>query len=388
MRTKTTLFLLLMMLPIYSMVVSDNLESIMRTKPYLQNPIDNGITVLWLTNVPVHSWVEYGEEPNDLNLKAQTLIDGQVLSNNKHHQIRLKNLKPNTEYYYRACSREITLYQAYKKEFGDTVYSETYSFRTAPATGQGADFTAIVFNDLHQNKNMLSLLMKQVSDIDYDMVFFNGDCIDDPKDESSALKFLTTMNELVNAESKPTFFIRGNHEIRNAYSIKLRDIVEYVGKETTYGSFNWGDTRFVLLDCGEDKPDDHWVYYDLNSFEEFRIDQAEFLKKEMQNKDFKKAKKRVLIHHIPVYGNDDKYKPCTELWHPLLVKMPFNISISGHTHIYNYLPIGTEENKFPAYIGGGHKEGTGTVLILKKEGNKLSIKVISDNGTILRDEIL
>ena len=36
--------------------------------------------------------------------------------------------------------------------------------------------------------------------------------------------------------------MRGNHEIRNAYSIGLRDHFDYVG-DKTYASFNWGDTR-------------------------------------------------------------------------------------------------------------------------------------------------
>lgn len=34
----------------------------------------------------------------------------------------------------------------------------------------------------------------------------------------------------------------------------------------TYDSFNWRDTRIVILDYGEDKPDFHWGYYDLNDF--------------------------------------------------------------------------------------------------------------------------
>lgn len=381
---KIVLVLLLLLIPL-SWAQSRNVEdktSIMKTKPYLQNPINNGITILWVTNVPVHSWVEYGTEAENLNLKAQTLIDGQVMSNNKHHKIRLKDLKPNTTYYYKVYSKEITKYQAYKKEFGKTEASKTYSFKTAP--DKQGDFTAIIFNDLHQSKNMLHKLMQQIEDVDYDFVFFNGDCIDDPKDEESALRFLTTMNDAVKAEEHPVFFLRGNHEIRNAYSINLRDIVDYVGNNTTYGAFSWGDTRFVLLDCGEDKPDDHWVYYGLNNFEEFRKEQAEFLKQEMKNKEFKKANSRILIHHIPVYGNDDKYKPCTELWHPILEKMPFNIAINGHVHKYNYLNVGEEGNKFPVYIGGGYAKGTGTVMIIKKEGKILSTKIINDNGEILK----
>lgn len=61
-----------------------------------------------------------------------------------------------------------------------------------------------------------------------------------------------------------------------------------------------------MLDCGEDKTDDHWVYYDLNDFTQLRNEQVGFLKKELAAKEFKKAKKRILLHHIPLYGNDGR----------------------------------------------------------------------------------
>ena len=93
----------------------------------MQNPLSNGITVSWFTNVPVHSWVEYGTDRN-LGERAETIVDGQVICNNKHHKVRLTGLKPGETYYYRVCSREITLYEAYKKEFGETAYSDIYSF--------------------------------------------------------------------------------------------------------------------------------------------------------------------------------------------------------------------------------------------------------------------
>ena len=56
-------------------------DDIFRTRPYLQNLTGQGITVSWLTNVPVYSWVEFGTDT--LNLKrAHTLVDGQVIANN------------------------------------------------------------------------------------------------------------------------------------------------------------------------------------------------------------------------------------------------------------------------------------------------------------------
>lgn len=119
---------------------------------------------------------------------------------------------------------------------------------------------------------------------------FNGDCIDDPESEKEALKHLAIQCETVGVDKVPVIYLRGNHEIRGAYSLGLRDLLDYIG-DKTYGAFTWGDTRFVMLDCGEDKPDDTWVYYGLNDFTQLRNDQQWFLSEELNGKPFKKAKK-------------------------------------------------------------------------------------------------
>ena len=360
-------------------------SEVFRTLPYLQNPVDNGITVMWQTYVPTYSWVEYGTDT--LNLKKVHLLrDGQVICNNTNHKIRLTDLQPGQQYYYRVCSREITLYQAYYKEFGPTAVSRFYSFGL-PAPDR-KDFSALLFNDLHKRQETYDALLKQVKDIPYDFVFFNGDCIDDPVNEDQALEHLSLYCEKINASEKPVFFLRGNHEIRNAYSIGLRDFFDYVG-DKTYGAFNWGDTRFVMFDCGEDKPDSTYVYYGLNDFEQLRLDQREFLKKETAGKEFKKASKRVLVGHIPIYGNSNKYNPSMELWADVLANAPFNVSLSGHLHTYHYYPKGAvNNNPFPEVIGNGPQLEKAMVMVLQRKGAVLTLTVLNAEGEkILEKEL-
>ena len=57
------------------------------------------------------------------------------------------------------------------------------------------------------------------------------------------------MNDKVKASSVPVFYMRGNHETRNAYSIELRNLLDYVG-DKTYGYFRLGGTGFGFLDLG------------------------------------------------------------------------------------------------------------------------------------------
>lgn len=358
--------------------------------PYLQNPVRNGITVMWQTRVPTYSWVEYGTDTLNLQ-RARTIIDGQVICNDLHQKIRIEDLKAGQKYYYRVCSQEILVYQAYYKGFGETAVSPFYSF-TLPSSDT-KDFTALIFNDIHKQEATFRGLLNLVKDIPYDFVFFNGDCIDDPATEKEALFHIRMQCEGVNASSHPVFYLRGNHEIRNAYSIGLRELFDYVG-DKTYSAFSWGDTRFVMLDCGEDKPDSTPVYYDLNDFTQLRKDQVDFLKKELSSDEFKKASKKVLVNHIPLYQvrsnqpSKDPYdysQPSRNLWGNLLAKAPFNVNISAHTHRYAFIPKGGDGNNFPVVIGGSQRIETATVMILQKKGNELTLRVLNGKGEVLQN---
>lgn len=351
-------------------------KEIFRMKPYLQNPTGNGITVMWQTNVPTYSWVEYGTDKDNL-MKVHSLVDGQVICNDVKQRVRLENLKPGETYYYRVCSREIMLYQAYRKVFGNTACSDVYSF-TMPDE-DSSDFTALVFNDLHKQSKTFQALYSQVADKDYDFVVFNGDCVDDPANHNQATEYIKELTETVNASMVPVFFIRGNHEIRNAYSIGLRELFDYVNNKT-YNAFSWGNTRFVVLDCGEDKPDNHWVYYGLNDFTQLRKDQIEFLKEELDSKPYRKAEKRVLLHHIPIYGLDSDYNPCREAWEPVLFDSCFDVSINAHTHSFAYYPAGELGNEFPVVVGGGYSMENATVMVLEKHDEVMTLKVLDCNG--------
>lgn len=360
-------------------------SEVMRTIPYLQNPGTDEMTVMWLTNVPARSWVEYGTDPNNLK-RARTFIEGVMVANNKINRVRLTDLQPGTRYYYRVVSQEVTRYSSYYKEFGDTVRSDIKSFTTW--SDDMKDFRVIVYNDIHSNMEMFNKLHSLVEDKPYDLVIFNGDCFDDVEVESDIVDRLLTYTPRIKSDEIPSIFIRGNHETRGEYSLHLWDYLGRMGGRS-YSAFSLGDTRFVLLDCGEDKPDDHWVYYDMNDYTQHRIDQAEFLKEELQSTAFKDARKRVLVHHIPIFGiKPDSFSPCSDLWIPVLEDAPFNISLNAHTHRYRVIEKGETGNNFPVIIGGGNREPDGTVMVLEKRKDKLTVEVINAAGEKLLEKEL
>ena len=355
-------------------------SEIFRTNPYLQSPATDAMTVMWHTNVPCYSWVEYGTDTLNMQ-RARAYIEGEVIANTKLNCIRITGLTPGTKYYYRIHSQEITFYGPYLKEFGETASSGMSSFKTLD--NKSTDFTAVIFNDIHDKYPLFDKLFAQVKDVPYDIVFFNGDCIADVQTEDIALKSIDYYGRNFGANRVPSIYLRGNHETRGGYSMFLWNLLERMGGHS-YGAFNIGDTRFVLLDCGEDKPDDHPVYYDMNDFTQYRKDQAEFLKKELASKEFKSATKKVLIHHIPVYGmRANAYVPCRDFWGDILAKADFTVCLNGHTHRYNYIPKGKDGNNFPVIIGGGSDEVGATVAILKKTGKQLNLKVLDAEGKTL-----
>ncbi|MGI6574161.1 MAG: endonuclease/exonuclease/phosphatase family protein [Fermentimonas sp.] len=355
-------------------------SEVMRTIPYLQNPGNDEMTVMWLTNVPARSWVEYGTDPGNLQ-RARSFIEGVMVANNTIHRVHLTDLQPGTRYYYRVVSQEITRYSSYNKEFGDTVRSEIKSFTTW--SDEMRDIRVIVYNDLHSNIQMFNKLHTLVEDKPYDLVIFNGDCFDDVEVEEDILSRLLAYTPRIRSDEVPSIFIRGNHETRGEYSLYLWN---YLGRMEgrSYSAFSMGDTRFILLDCGEDKPDDHWVYYDMNDFTQHRINQAEFLEKELNSRPFKRANRRFLIHHIPIFGVDPgRFSPCSDLWIPILENAPFDLSLNAHTHRFQVIEKGEAGNNFPVVIGGSSSEPNGTVMVLEKKGNSLTLEVMNAAGEVL-----
>ncbi|VGO20818.1 hypothetical protein SCARR_02885 [Pontiella sulfatireligans] len=355
-----------------------NAASLVGVGPYLQNVDDTGATVMWLTNVKCHSWVEWGET-DALGKKAQMIVDGQVAANNTLNRIRLAGLRPGRRYFYRICSREITRYGPYKVEWGRLENSEIKSFETANPDSDA--LKCIFFNDIHDNLPLFSKLVEQVDGLDYDLSIFNGDCFNDPATEEKVLRSLATYNQGINAASTPVVYLRGNHEIRGAYSRQWPGLVDNPGGKQ-YFALSRGPVRFIFLDCGEDKADSHWAYSGLNDFEGFHREQAEWLEQEIVKPEFTQAKYRVLVHHIPIYGlNPDSFNPWKTLWGPILNRAGFDMSIHGHTHRAAIHPPHTAgDHNYPVIIGGGKKMGDGTVTILEVNKDGLSATILDAHG--------
>ena len=247
--------LLSLMLPLASSAQQP--ASLLYGEPYLQNVGNDGMTVMYQSKAgSLHSWVEIGTDSIHTTSFRQ-LARGQEVVHDIEHRVRIDGLRQGATYYYRVCATEILENHSYSKKFGRTEKTRFYPVTLPADTATCA--TAIVLNDLHGVGNVVQAMAKLAESIPHDIVIFNGDCLPEPATREDALRMVHSLSDPFHGASTPCIFLRGNHEIRNAYSSGMLSLFEWPGGNT-YHAFSWGDTRFVMLDCGEDKPDSTWVY--------------------------------------------------------------------------------------------------------------------------------
>ncbi len=327
--------------------------------PYLVEPGENSITVIWFTNKECVSWVEYCGENNfgvfptwgGYPQIAKSSHKGLIDANTKMHSIRIVNLKTGTKYRYRVVSKEILQYDPYEVIFGDSVVDEILGFETLDPEKKSFSFGVVT--DLHERAPMLDTLLQIIPTDSLDMMFFSGDMLNWIGSEDRILNGFLNVCVDHFAKEKPFIFIRGNHETRGPNARKLFSYFPHSSGEY-YHSFSQGNVRFIVLDSGEDKPDSHPVYAGLVDFDQYRAEQAIWLNKEVQSEKFKNAQYRIVLFHIPPFTGSSRHgsNDITEKWGDILNNANIDIVISGHHHRFARIEPVEGKNQFPILILG------------------------------------
>ena len=349
-------------------------NAVMVVGPYLQAPTENSMTVMWLTDERCTAWVEYGTDKDNLDQKAyDETCDGLINAYVTTHKIKLNNLKPGTQYFYRVRSEEILEYGAYyDKKFSQPFGSDTYSFKTSSKDTKKV--SVVCFNKL------LSKLLEKAAAKPFDAVFMNGDIMEALYDTpAQVIKSLLKPCVEQFATEIPFCYARGNHETRASHARYLKDYLDSPGPGNFYYAFTYGPVHFVVLDGGEDKVDSHPVYANLNVFDAYRTQQAQWLAKHVQTAEYKNAKWRVLVSHMPFESTAGGHgvKDATTKFMPHL--QDIDISIAGHTHRFRIVEP-SENQPYPIIVGGNNREEGATIIRLEATRDEVNVSVTNYAG--------
>jgi acid phosphatase type 7 len=274
--------------------------------PYLQFPTRTSITIMWETDLPGRSEVEYGV---GALVKKMAGPDGVT-----NHEIQLTNLKPNTAYLYRTT----TIFAD-----GQTLVSELLTFQTA--VDPDSAFSFILIGDTQKNPKMTKKIAELAWRRRPNFVVHLGDVVDNGPDKNEWLYelFGPCRNLFARVAVFPAI---GNHEKNHDYYYRYFALPapEY------YYRYRYGNADFFSIDTNKN--------VDAGS------EQYDWLDRELGRSD---AAWKFVYHHHPAYSSDendwgDTWKgakssqgdPNVRRLVPLYEKHHVDMVFNGHIHLY------------------------------------------------------
>ena len=348
--------------------------------PYLQNMGQDEVTIVWITDKNAVSWVELApddgthfyltERPKYFASKNGVKTEGQV------HSVKLTNLKPGTKYRYRVFSQEVMWRESYNIFYGKVASTAVY--RAGPLAFITNDFTKneITFsqiNDIHGRSDMMKKLLEIAEPAKNDLIFFNGDMVSSVNNQQELFDGFMDVGVDMFAKEIPMYYCRGNHETRGPFATEFQTYFSPLNPEL-YFLVRQGPVCFVVLDCGEDKPDSDIEYSGITVYDQYRTQEAEWLKEALKQPEFRDAPFKVAICHMPPFEGWHGPQEIIDKLVPLLNEAKVDIMLSGHLHQH----VKSEPNvkvQFPVLANGNE-----AVIKGKVTKNELVLDVIGLDG--------
>ena len=375
---KISLLFILSVLITFSAYAQDDIK--ITHAPYLQNLGENEVTVVWTANKPSIGWVELApddgthyyqtERPKFFNAKNGIKLTSTV------HSVHLTGLKPGTRYRYRVYSQEVLSHVGWRVIYGNVAATSVYgkqplTFLTSDHSRQSVNFAMV--NDIHGKSDVLEKLVSHCDLKKTDMFLFNGDMVSIFNNEKEIFEgFMDKATELFASEI-PMYYTRGNHETRGSFATAFQDYFS-PKQEHIYYMFRQGPVCFVILDSGEDKPDSDLEYAGITVYDQYRTEQAEWLKKVLESKEYKEAPFKVVVCHMPPFGGWHGEQEVAEKFIPLLNNAGVDLMLCGHLHRYmrNEPKDGV---RFPVIVNSNN-----TVLKAEAGAKELNIRILDMEG--------
>ena len=244
-----------------------------------------------------------------------------------------------------------------------------------------------------------------------DFLILNGDLPNHSGDISNFATIHKIAAEITNGEI-PVVFSRGNHDMRGIYAERIAEHTP-TDRGNSYYTFRLGDLWGMVLDCGEDKVDEHPEYAHTVCCADFRQRQTEWIEKIIRQAENEYVaagiRKRVVVCHVPFTQRfskpfdieEETYGTWTKLLreqiHPQLI-------LCGHTHKAYVTHVGDERDAWgqpcPVVVGATPKsvieaesavappEGVYVGAGLEWSGENCAVHFCGSDGTVYYTERL
>ncbi|MBE6601206.1 MAG: metallophosphoesterase [Ruminococcaceae bacterium] len=361
-------------------------------KAFLTAPIVYAVNRSYQIMVPVTCelvmWAEVGGKCfyDDSN--------GILRSSCSTHRMTVPMELLDREKHYRIGYRVIRERKPYFTEAEDVAYYES-DFRPIEREPIHMYHIADAHNEVERPVSAASFFGK-----DLDLLILNGDI----PNHSGAIEYFASIHQiagqLTNGEI-PVIFSRGNHDMRGNFAEVIADHTP-TDNGRSYYTFRLGSLWGMVLDCAEDKPDDHPAYGFMNCCEDFRRRETEFIKSVIANADSEYqadgVENRIVIVHNPfTQVLEEPFNIETELyreWATLLREdIKPNMMICGHMHKAYISHVGDETDHLgqPCPVVVASQKGkecpyAGGAFVLYSD--RCDVKITDDGGNICLSETL
>jgi|GEM_PF-1169001 len=295
--------------------------------PYLMQPQQNSIIVMWHTLESYDGTVLYGVGDE---LDQSVSQDGASTI----HEIKLENLEPDTRYSYKVRSAHKT--------------SDVHHFHTAPGAEQG--FNIVMWGDSQDNPHIFAKLVDHMVTMNPHFALGMGDHVSEggewPQWKERLFDPARAMLHEVGF-----YAAIGNHarNHQNWYDLMSFPHPEDNPQHESFYSFTYGNAFFLVIDT--DKP-----YFSIAGID---TEISAFINEQVKSPEAQAATWRFAVSHVPGYAEAWGDAECEsyggdlairEWLYDLLNENKFHAHFSGHMHGYER---GQSGNLMTIINGGG-----------------------------------
>ncbi len=315
---------------------------------------DDAYRILALVNAPCLFAVRVGET------YYHDHQNGVMRSDTTVHRVTVPQAALDAAGGYTVCVTPIVERKPYFTQTADT-QEYTFSFRRVPQTGA---VRAYHIADAHGLVSEPIEAAKAFGEMDF--LILNGDLISYCNEEADLYGIFRMIDEITKG-GIPVVYARGNHDLRGRFA-EHREAYTPFADGKPYYTFRLGSVWGVILDCAEDKPDDHAEYGGTVCCHAFREEQTAFLKAVIDRREYEAdgITTRVVIVHNPfTFVNEAPFDIETELyrdWARLLKdRVRPDVMLCGHKHDLAVYEVGGEYDHLgqpcTLVIGGTYQDG-------------------------------